>query len=107
MNTPKKKGNYRFSFGPWNISTGSDPFGPAVRKEVEFAAKVRQYRKLGFTHVQLHDDDVVPHDRYRPHDGHRPGGPVAGTRGDVYPRSQGCEPGGRPDGRGDQRHARL
>src|SRR4051794_30290477 len=21
---------YRFSFGPWNISTGADPFGPPV-----------------------------------------------------------------------------
>lgn len=53
---------YRFSFGPWNISTGADPFGPAVRKEVDFANKVRQYRELGYTHVQLHDDDVVPAD---------------------------------------------
>ncbi len=57
-----KAGAYRFSFGPWNISTGSDPFGPAVRKEVPFAKKVAEYRKLGFTHVQLHDDDVVPAD---------------------------------------------
>ena len=24
--------------------------------------KVREYRKLGFTYVQLHDDDVVPAD---------------------------------------------
>ena len=22
---------YRFTFGPWNISTGADPFGPFVR----------------------------------------------------------------------------
>ena len=29
-----KKSSYRFTFGPWNISTGADPFGPAVRKEV-------------------------------------------------------------------------
>jgi xylose isomerase len=55
-------GTYRFSFGPWNISTGADPFGPAVRKEVEFAKKIREYRRLGFTYVQLHDDDVVPAD---------------------------------------------
>jgi xylose isomerase len=55
-------GNYRFSFGPWNISTGADPFGPAVRKEVPFAKKIAEYRKLGFTYVQLHDDDVVPAD---------------------------------------------
>ena len=28
---------YRFTFGPWNISAGSDPFGPPVREEVEDA----------------------------------------------------------------------
>jgi xylose isomerase len=53
---------YRFTFGPWNISTGADPFGPAVRKEVPFAAKIREYKKLGFDGVQCHDDDVVPAD---------------------------------------------
>ncbi|MCS7046104.1 MAG: TIM barrel protein [Gemmataceae bacterium] len=53
---------YRFTFGPWNISTGSDPFGPPVRKEVAFAAKIREYKKLGFDGVQFHDDDVVPAD---------------------------------------------
>lgn len=58
----KKPGTYRFSFGPWNISTGTDPFGPPVRKEVAFAKKIREYRKLGFSYVQLHDDDVVPAD---------------------------------------------
>jgi xylose isomerase len=58
--TPKK--TYRFTFGPWNISTGMDPFGPAVRKEVAFAAKVREYKKLGFDGVQFHDDDVVDAD---------------------------------------------
>jgi xylose isomerase len=54
--------NYRFTFGPWNISTGADPFGPPVRPEVAFASKVREYRKLGFDGVQFHDDDVVPAD---------------------------------------------
>lgn len=53
---------YRFSFGPWNISSGADPFGPPVRKEVAFAKKVRAYRQLGFKYIQLHDDDVVPAD---------------------------------------------
>src|SRR5215475_170699 len=57
-----KKAAYRFTFGPWNISTGADPFGPPVRKEVEFAAKIREYKKLGFDGVQFHDDDVVPAD---------------------------------------------
>ena len=51
---------YRFSFGPWNISTGADPFGPPVRKEVEFARKIKSYKELGFDAVQFHDDDVVP-----------------------------------------------
>lgn len=53
---------YRFSFGPWNISTGADPFGPPVRAEIEFAAKIREYKKLGFDGVQFHDDDIVPAD---------------------------------------------
>jgi len=54
------KRSYRFTFGPWNISTGADPFGPPVRDEVAFAAKIAQYKKLGFDGVQFHDDDVCP-----------------------------------------------
>src|SRR5947209_20000659 len=54
------KTTYRFTFGPWNISTGADPFGPPVREEVDFAAKLREYKKLGFDGVQFHDDDAVP-----------------------------------------------
>ena len=53
-------GKYRFSFGPWNISEGADPFGPPVRKPVAFARKLKVYRKLGFSGVQFHDDDAVP-----------------------------------------------
>jgi xylose isomerase len=53
---------YRFSFGPWNISTGADPFGPPVRKEIEFGRKLKAYKELGFDAVQFHDDDVVPAD---------------------------------------------
>ena len=60
MSAGSKKHSYRFTFGPWNISTGSDPFGPPVRKDVAFAAKLREYKKLGFDGVQLHDDDAVP-----------------------------------------------
>ncbi len=51
---------YRFSFGPWNIHTGADPFGPEVRPALEFARKLPLYRKLGFEGVQFHDDDAVP-----------------------------------------------
>ena len=54
------KSTYKFTFGPWNISTGADPFGPPVRKEMAFAAKLREYKKLGFDGVQFHDDDAVP-----------------------------------------------
>ena len=57
-----KPTTYRFTFGPWNISTGADPFGPPVREEVAFAAKIREYKKLGFDGMQCHDDDVCPAD---------------------------------------------
>jgi len=53
-------GEYRFSFGPWNIHEGADPFGPTVRSTVEFGKKLRLYKQLGFDGVQFHDDDAVP-----------------------------------------------
>jgi len=53
-------GEYRFSFGPWNIHEGADPFGPTVRDTVEFGKKLKLYKKLGFDGVQFHDDDAVP-----------------------------------------------
>ncbi len=59
MAAPKQ---YRFSFGPWNISTGTDPFGPPVRREMDYADKLHTYKKLGFDAVQFHDDDVVSAD---------------------------------------------
>ena len=52
--------SYRFSFGPWNISEGADPFGPDVRETFPHHDKFSLYRKLGFEGVQFHDDDVVP-----------------------------------------------
>ena len=52
--------DYRFSFGPWNISEGADPFGPTVRPAVAFAKKLKVYQELGFEGVQFHDDDAVP-----------------------------------------------
>ncbi len=51
---------YRFSFGPWNISEGADPFGPEVRPLFPHESKFALYRPLGFEGVQFHDDDVVP-----------------------------------------------
>ncbi|NLF70870.1 MAG: TIM barrel protein [Candidatus Anammoximicrobium sp.] len=53
-------GDYRFSFGPWNIHEGADPFGPTVRPSISFARKLKMYKKLGFDAVQFHDDDAVP-----------------------------------------------
>jgi xylose isomerase len=51
---------YKFSFGPWNIHEGADPFGPAVRPSRSFADKLAVYGELGFDAVQFHDDDAVP-----------------------------------------------
>jgi xylose isomerase len=53
-------GEYRFSFGPWNIHEGADPFGPPVRHSITFGKKLKMYKKLGFDGVQFHDDDAVP-----------------------------------------------
>jgi xylose isomerase len=53
-------GIFRFTFGPWNIHEGADPFGPEVRKSISFSNKLELYRKLGFEGVQFHDDDAVP-----------------------------------------------
>jgi xylose isomerase len=53
-------GKFRFTFGPWNIHEGSDPFGPDVRKSIDFKDKLTYYKKLGFDGVQFHDDDAVP-----------------------------------------------
>jgi xylose isomerase len=52
--------DYRFSFGPWNISEGADPFGPDVRPAHPHEEKYALYRQMGFEGVQFHDDDVVP-----------------------------------------------
>src|SRR5947209_11000444 len=62
MASAAKGKTYRFTFGPWNISTGADPFGPAARKEMAFATKIREYKRLGFDGVQFHDDDAVEAD---------------------------------------------
>jgi xylose isomerase len=53
-------GIFRFTFGPWNIHEGADPFGPPVRPSVSFEKKLAMYKNLGFDGVQFHDDDAVP-----------------------------------------------
>ncbi len=55
-----EKFGYRFSFGPWNIHEGADPFGPTVRPAIPFTEKLKYYKQLGFDAVQFHDDDAVP-----------------------------------------------
>jgi xylose isomerase len=55
-----EKYGYRFSFGPWNIHEGADPFGPMVRPTRDFDDKLKVYVDLGFDAVQFHDDDAVP-----------------------------------------------
>jgi xylose isomerase len=55
-----EKFGYKFSFGPWNIHEGADPFGPNVRPSLTFAQKLPLYKQLGFDAVQFHDDDAVP-----------------------------------------------
>ena len=54
------EGKFKFTFGPWNIHEGADPFGPSVRKSIQFSEKLAYYKKLGFEGVQFHDDDAVP-----------------------------------------------
>lgn len=53
-------GIFKFTFGPWNIHEGSDPFGPVVRKTVDFDRKLEYYKELGYDAIQFHDDDAVP-----------------------------------------------
>jgi xylose isomerase len=52
--------DYKFSFGPWNISEGNDPFGPTVRPTVAWGEKLKVFKRLGFDAVMFHDDDIVP-----------------------------------------------
>lgn len=53
-------GTFRFSFGPWNLHTGQDPFGPEIREEFTWLEKLAMYNQMGFEGVQFHDDDAVP-----------------------------------------------
>lgn len=55
-----KSNQYKFCFGPWNISEGQDPYGPPTRPAQSFDWKLEQLRKLGFDAMMFHDDDAVP-----------------------------------------------
>lgn len=52
--------NYKFSFGPWNISNGADVAGPPTRPGFPLDWKIERLREIGFEAMMLHDDDVVP-----------------------------------------------
>ena len=51
---------FRFSVGPWNVHSGADSYGPATRKEIDFEEKVRRFSEMGFSALQMHDDDAIP-----------------------------------------------
>lgn len=51
---------FKFSVGPWNVHSGADSYGPAVRREIPFEEKIAKFAELGFSAIQFHDDDVVP-----------------------------------------------
>jgi len=50
---------YKFCFGPWNLSEGQDPYGPTTRPAQTFAWKLGRLKKLGFEAMMFHDDDAV------------------------------------------------
>jgi xylose isomerase len=54
------KHDYKFCFGPWNISEGADPYGPTTRPAQSFGWKLDQLKNLGFDAMMFHDDDAVP-----------------------------------------------
>ncbi len=55
-----EKYGYKFSFGPWNIHEGADPFGPEIRPTVAFDRKLELLKQMDFDAMQFHDDDAVP-----------------------------------------------
>jgi len=55
-----KRHDYKFCFGPWNLSEGQDPYGPTTRPPQTFDWKLAQLKKLGFDAMMFHDDDAIP-----------------------------------------------
>lgn len=51
---------FKFSVGPWNVHSGADSYGPAVRDEIPFEEKIAKFKSMGFDAIQFHDDDAVP-----------------------------------------------
>ena len=42
---------FKFSVGPWNVSSGADVYGPATRSEIPMEEKIRKFKELGFEPV--------------------------------------------------------
>jgi len=51
---------FKFSVGPWNVSTGADSYGPPTRTDDSLEEKIKRFAEIGFSAVQFHDDDAVP-----------------------------------------------
>jgi xylose isomerase len=63
--TPKPE--HHFTFGLWTVGNpGRDPFGAPVRPRVSPNEIVRKLGELGAYGVNLHDNDLVPHDATPP-----------------------------------------
>ncbi len=55
-----KPHQYKFCFGPWNISEGQDPYGSTTRPPQSFDWKLAKLKKHGYDAMMFHDDDAVP-----------------------------------------------
>ncbi len=55
-----KQQQYKFCFGPWNLSEGQDPYGPTTRPAQSFDWKLEQMKAMGYDAMMFHDDDAVP-----------------------------------------------
>ncbi|MCD8334403.1 MAG: hypothetical protein LUC35_03440 [Clostridiales bacterium] len=51
---------FKFSVGPWNVHSGADSYGPATRQEIDFDEDLARFAEIGFSAIQLHDDDAIP-----------------------------------------------
>jgi xylose isomerase len=62
-NRYEPKPEHKFTFGLWTVgSTGSDPFGAAVRNKLSPVELVHLLREVGAYGVNFHDNDLVPFD---------------------------------------------
>ena len=50
---------FKFSVGPWNVSSGADVYGPATRSEIPMEEKIRKFKELGNS-IPIQIFTVVP-----------------------------------------------